>query len=103
METTTTHTPGPWAYSPYAGQHDYGVYAEATGRDVALVRDFDEANARLIAAAPEMYGLVANLSASLEALANGEWDDADDGDKERHMRDLAEDARALLAQIEGRS
>jgi hypothetical protein len=52
------HTPGPWMYRATAGDHDFAVYPEATGRDVALVRDFNEANARLIAAAPEMQALL---------------------------------------------
>ena len=50
----SNHTPGPWMHVPSGGNHDYLVYPEATGRDVAIVRDFSEANARLIAAAPEM-------------------------------------------------
>lgn len=52
------HTPGPWMYKATAGHHDFAVYPEATGRDVALVRDADEANARLIAAAPELLAAV---------------------------------------------
>jgi hypothetical protein len=52
----SAHTPGPWTYQPTAGNHDFAAYPEATGRDVALVRDFNEANARLIAAAPELLG-----------------------------------------------
>ena len=68
-----THTPGPWIYKGTAGQHDYAVYAEATGRDVALVRDFDEANARLIAAAPDL--LAACSYALTGLLANGDRDE----------------------------
>lgn len=50
------HTPGPWTHKATAGNHDFIIYSEAedSGRDIALVRDFDEANARLIAAAPEL-------------------------------------------------
>ena len=48
------HTPGPWLSKATAGNHDFAIYPEATGRDVALVRDFHEANACLIAAAPEL-------------------------------------------------
>jgi len=56
-----TPGPGPWAYQPTAGDHDFSVYEEATGRDVALVRDFNEANARLIAKAPEMLEALRNI------------------------------------------
>lgn len=53
--SAATFTPGPWMYQATASDHDYIVYPESTGRDVALVRDFNEANARLIAAAPDLY------------------------------------------------
>jgi hypothetical protein len=43
-----------WNYQPLAGKHDFAVYNEETGGDVALVRNFDEPNARLIAAAPDL-------------------------------------------------
>lgn len=70
------HTPGPWAHSALAGDHEFAVYAEATGRDIALVRDFDEANARLIAAAPELLAAcnrMLDASASTDA---SEWAEA---------------------------
>jgi len=47
------HTPGPWLHGASAGHHDFIVYSEATGRDVALVRDFNEPNAHLVSTAPE--------------------------------------------------
>lgn len=60
-EALQGHTPGPWTHKATAGDHDFAVYPEATGRDVALVRDFNEANARLIAAAPEMLEALQQL------------------------------------------
>lgn len=51
------HTPETWHYQALAGHHEYAVYNEATGRDVALVRDFDEDRARLISAAPDLLEL----------------------------------------------
>lgn len=51
---TSKHTPGPRTYSETAGDHDFLIYPESGGPDVALVRDFDKHNARLIAAAPEL-------------------------------------------------
>ena len=56
MATKTKHTPGPWCVTHYSGG-DKGIYRESDGRDVALVRGYDErtcANAALIAHAPEM-------------------------------------------------
>lgn len=48
-DETQTHTPGPWDYRGLAGDHDFGVFqdvASSNGRDLALVRDFHEGNAR---------------------------------------------------------
>lgn len=58
-------TPGPWVHRATAGNHDFAIYDEATGRDLALVRDFHEPNARLIVESPTMYEL---LAAALEAI-----------------------------------
>jgi hypothetical protein len=57
------HTPGPWGYQALGGNHDFAVYSESDGKDLALVRHFHEANAQLIAAAPDL------LAAAQEALA----------------------------------
>ncbi len=56
-------TPGPWTYQPTAGNHDFIVYSEGapSRSDVALVRDFHEANARLIAAAPDLLDALTRL------------------------------------------
>lgn len=55
-----THTPAPWIFCTYTNK-DFGVYAEdaPSGKDIALVRNYydnetNEANANLIAAAPEL-------------------------------------------------
>lgn len=45
---TSKHTPGPRTYSETAGDHDFLIYPESGGPDVALVRDFDKHNARRI-------------------------------------------------------
>jgi len=55
------HTLGPWLYQPTAGNHAFLVYDEKTGRDLTLVRDFNEANARLIAAAPDLLAALKDL------------------------------------------
>jgi len=64
-----SHTPGPWHYQSSAGDHDYLVYDEDNGKDIAIVRNFDVANARLVAAAPELLEAcetLANYVADLE-------------------------------------
>jgi hypothetical protein len=68
------HTPGPWLYQPCAGQHDFAVYQEENGDCVALVRKYDEANARLMAAAPD---LLAACRDALRYLNNPEEFDGD--------------------------
>ena len=45
-------TPGNWTHKATAGNHDFAIYPEETGNDVALVRDFNEANAQAIASVP---------------------------------------------------
>lgn len=59
---STKHTPGPWYYQATAGNHDYIIWPEsASERDVALVRGEHLANARLIAAAPDLLEAVCGL------------------------------------------
>ena len=85
-ETKATHTPGPWK----VGQRSEGPYpftVEGRDRLVAMVEyepdDATSANARLIAAAPEM----------LEAIREILWGDRDTGE---------EMAREAFAKAEGR-
>jgi hypothetical protein len=69
-----THTIGNWI------AHDGQIYPEETGKTLALIPYFDkedkeqEANARLIAAAPEL--LTACLVASEELCFGGDWNTA---------------------------
>ncbi len=56
MTVSTKHTAGPWESQATAGHDIHGqssVYSECDGKDIAIVYD-GEANARLIAAAPEL-------------------------------------------------
>lgn len=57
MKKSTPHTAGPWAVSPLIGVKDLGII-NFYGSAVARITDLDlpnrEANARLIAAAPEL-------------------------------------------------
>ena len=66
---SATHTPGPWAAGLFAGNHQASVHSEATGRTVALVYDPDNADARLIAAAPELLEALRDLQASVQKWA----------------------------------
>lgn len=91
----STHTPGPWHHQYTAGKHNQAVYAEADGRDIAVIYPDPngelEANARLIAAAPDLLALVREGAATFphtkaERLAHIGWMDK---------------ARALLATLDG--
>ncbi len=80
MKTNTKHTPGPWISKPtatpdYAKQ--YAVYPESTGQTVAIVYDGTaaEANAALIAAAPEMLGALQDGLEWLRAIKADEPED----------------------------
>jgi hypothetical protein len=70
----TKYTPGPWAYQDTAGSHQFAVYAEATGNDIALVfnrSNESESDARLIAAAPDMYETLQEIAASGKSCDGG--------------------------------
>lgn len=99
------HTPGPWKACDNNGysiwritSHQYR--AESASRTVAeVVGDSaeTEANARLIAAAPEMYELIQQVA----DLQNPRFDDAAYNELVTEMDRLAELAQELLAKNEG--
>ena len=65
MEQQETFTPGPWTQGTVGeGPHAANVVwlGETDKRIEVANRDNDEANARLIAAAPDMYKLLQQLS-----------------------------------------
>ena len=97
---TKQHTPGPWIHNPRAepqnaDRHICVNIPSGFARVIALVKqtavDDAVANARLIAAAPEMYDFLAHLD-ELWTLQAGHKASLDD-DRAR--------LRALLAKIEG--
>ena len=100
------HTPGPWTVTH---EDDFdGLVIEAAGREgeyvpVACVPvDYDdrperEANAALIARAPEMAAEIERLNAEVERLKAVE---ADYDDHEREMIDLEEENSRLTARVE---
>jgi hypothetical protein len=69
------HTPGPW----YAGPHSTiaGRFAIRTG-DTTIGHTWDEANARLIAAAPDLLEAL-KAAVMIAEEAHREWDAAPDG------------------------
>ena len=78
-----THTPGPWQL---VQERDYlNIQETETNLIVAQFCSVSEANARLIAASPEMYQL-------LERVSQGNGYDS---------LSLAMDARRVLAKVEG--
>jgi hypothetical protein len=61
-------TPGPWRVGPYdpdAGAYHLHPYLVESGYEDVEAYDPDEGNARLIAAAPEMADLLADVSEML--------------------------------------
>ena len=93
-----THTPGPWTQDPNDSDMIFGPHGESVATVTAVLRDdvtgrpvwttVDDANARLIAAAPEMLDLVARC---------GNWEWLDD-DTKRTM--IFHEARAMLRAVE---
>ena len=73
----TKHAPAPWAYTEGSSPHYQGqVYREDNGHTVAVTyHDEDGANARLIAAAPDLLAALQYLGAAIE---NGDPQDIAD-------------------------
>lgn len=110
METKTSWTPGPWkaefeAEEEFEGEGldpSYGrLTVESESGTVALVGplgpvkdDEDRANARLIAAAPDMAALL-ELAVELDDVADSDYDAC------MALEKIGKAARALLAKIKG--
>lgn len=97
------HTPGPWSFTAdMYGLHNMRVFgaADARGNGIANCgydeRGECEANARLIAAAPEMLAaLEALLEGTCEALAFL------DRDTVKHLKPLIDGAESAIAKARG--
>ena len=50
-----------WYFKPTADDHEFLICRDDNGQDVALVRDFNERNAKLIAAAPDLLEALAGI------------------------------------------
>jgi len=75
----TKHTPGPWKIGLNPGPMVYtpdGTSQIADARGVAVTKDESKANARLIAAAPELLEACRNLSQYVaKGIADGAFKD----------------------------
>jgi len=99
--TQATHTPGPWHIDGTATGKDLDVY-NWEGRiamidtHTAELPEVMEANARLIAAAP-------NLLAALETLLEGACEALSFLDREtvKHLKPLIDTAEAAIAKAKG--
>jgi hypothetical protein len=98
------HTPGPWTADWNSGSHGYTI----AGDHIAIGTAFSllgkrygtgeaSANARLIAAAPELLAALGLLETASRRVAEGhEMPDA-------YLRKMCERARAAIAKAEGRA
>jgi hypothetical protein len=95
---STRHTPGPWRILSH--RHDEDIYIEGADGIIATVYvdregDVGAANARLIAAAPELLVVVKKLRHAINAL---EIDPVD-----AEYCSILEQADIAVAKVEGRS
>jgi hypothetical protein len=109
------HTPGPWfikkAAYPSDGEFDYSVSTETGGKPYVILEAFGrvseeikpdaEANAKLCAAAPDMYAALEELKDYLNDRADCD-SDQDGYIPNKEMKLLAE-VRAALAKAGARS
>ncbi len=98
------HTPGPWSYKHNGHYFDVGVIEE--GRDMVYpdvcmgVRSCSEADARLIAAAPDLLESLDNVSAAFETLLAHYGPSMSEADRVQRER-LFQDARATIRKARG--
>jgi hypothetical protein len=68
----TKHTQGNWGVSKHGNNDSFGIYAEGSGNDLAIVKGGNEeggeteANARLISAAPDLLKTLQMLLSDIE-------------------------------------
>lgn len=97
---SAAHTPGPWAFRPSESDSNLFQVLDAQGvvigfvfrGDRAATRAVCEANARLIAAAPDLLQELRNI-ANADTV---EWDDRSEFEAWAKSR-----ARAAIAKVEG--
>ena len=100
-EKHETHTPGPWEKATIGiGTNSKQVVwlGEKTGRRIQVISTGrDEANARLIAAAPETYEMCKLLLPIMQSIA----DDGHIRRGESRKGEYADKLREVLAKVEG--
>ena len=104
------HTPGPWQVDRRKGNHDEGDYPEVMGFRVSTwlyhnAPNVVEANARLIAKAPELKNVAGRADTTYQNIAVYLRDLAESdryaADLLVQVEDAGDEARALLAEIDG--
>lgn len=93
------HTPGPWRYGAASLYDGFYIAPDARLPTLAAVHNFPghaEANARLIAAAPEL------LSALKDAMRSSRKDFKHGPDGDRQHREAYAEQFAAIAKAEGR-
>ena len=93
-ETQVTHTPGPWAIEDCTPGESTGLRFAINSKDNVIARTTDgwkeaQANARLIAAAPELHEVLSELLETLELSKDYGFDDE------------YEKVRSILDKVEG--
>ncbi|HGM6719901.1 TPA: hypothetical protein ACKQC2_000721 [Stenotrophomonas maltophilia] len=115
---SSKHTPGPWevSHGGHGSPHgfvidEYYVLNRTVADDVAIAADIvdpatqmpSEANARLIAAAPEMFEALDTIGGLSRALRQGGPDPMDLQGLSDALEEAVDLANSLVAQIEGRT
>lgn len=105
------HTPGPWVVTPHPETHVdvFGVgkimddKRMQYGLSHTICYQNAEANARLIAAAPEMFEALDTIGGLSRALRQGGPDPMDLQGLSDALEEAVDLANSLIAQIEGRT
>jgi hypothetical protein len=91
-----THTPGPWNFN---GKPAKPIWAHVlVGKDGFEVDQTEEANARLIAAAPALLQMLEGIAEGIVQAREPTWSAAQ---KQAFLNGLADAARAAIAQAKG--
>lgn len=103
---SSKHTPGPWAYQEDSDAYTHIVRGPGNGFICQLAQTTSaeiEANARLIAAAPEMFEALDTIGGLSRALRQGGPDPMDLQGLSDALEEAIDLANSLVAQIEGRA
>jgi len=87
---TATHTPGPWYWDKVSTGHCRHVIVDSEGFTIANPSPMGEADARLIAAAPELLAALQRLLAAESRMGGN-----------NPLAGLCDEARDLVARVTG--